>query len=153
VSAPSAADAAARLREQFGCEPVVDGTVVTVPLALEQWQAAGRFARAQLGCVFFNFLTAIDWKEQGIEILCRVDNLEARLALMLRTTLPPGADHCPSLTGVWRGANWMERECWDMFGVRFDGHPDPRRMLLEEDWDGHPLRKDYAVDTAHTPYR
>jgi NADH-quinone oxidoreductase subunit C len=153
VTAPTAADAAGRLRDQFAVEPVVDGNVVTLSLNLEQWEAAARFARAQLGCVFFNFLTAVDWKEQGIEILCRVENLDAGLVVVLRVKLASGADHCPTLTGVWRGADWMERECWDMFGVRFDGHPDPRRILLGDDWEGHPLRKDYAVDTPHTPYR
>jgi NADH-quinone oxidoreductase subunit C len=47
----------------------------------------------------------------------------------------------------------MERECYDMFGVRFEGHPDLRRILLSQDWEGYPLRKDYAVDTPHAPYR
>jgi NADH-quinone oxidoreductase subunit C len=153
VTPLTAADAATRLREQFAVEPAVDGPLVSVSLGLPQWQPAARFAREQLGCLFFCFLTAVDWKEQGIEILCRVENLDARVAVMLRTRLAPGADRCPTLTGVWRGADWMERECWDMFGVRFEGHPDLRRMLLGEDWEGHPLRKDYAVDTPHAPYR
>ena len=149
----TAADAAARLREQFAVEPVVDGALVSIPVTLEQWQAAARFTRATLGCHYFCFLTAVDWKEQGMEILCRVENLDAGVAVMLRTRLAAGADRCPTLTGVWRGADWMERECWDMFGVRFEGHPDHRRILLAEDWEGHPLRKDYAVDTPHAPDR
>ena len=149
----TAADAATRLREQFAIEPVVEGALVAVTVTVEQWQAAARFAQASLGCRYFCFLTAVDWKEQGMEILCRVENLDARVAVMLRTRLDAGADHCPTLTGVWRGADWMERECWDMFGVRFEGHPDHRRILLGEDWEGHPLRKDYAVDTPHAPYR
>jgi NADH-quinone oxidoreductase subunit C len=153
VTLPTAADAATRLREQFAVEPVVDGALVSVAVPLEQWQAAARFTRASLGCHYFCFLTAVDWKEQGMEILCRVENLEARVAVMLRTRLAAGAERCPTLTGVWRGADWMERECWDMFGVRFEGHPDHRRILLGEDWEGHPLRKDYAVDTPHAPYR
>ena len=69
------------------------------------------------------------------------------------TTLAVDDTHCPSVTDVWRGADWMERECYDMFGVIFDGHPDLRRILLPQDWEGHPLRKDYAVDTPHAPYR
>ena len=149
----TAADAATRLREQFAIEPVVEGALVAVTVTVEQWQAAARFAQASLGCRYFCFLTAVDWKEQGMEILCRVENLDARVAVLLRTRLAAGADRCPTLTGVWRGADWMERECWDMFGVRFEGHPDHRRILLGEDWEGHPLRKDYAVDTPHSPYR
>jgi hypothetical protein len=132
VTALAATDAAARIRQEFGLEPSVEGQSFTVTLPVDRWQAFGRFARETLGCRFFNFLTAIDWKEQGREVICRADNLDARL---------------------WRGADWMERECYDMFGIKFDGHPDHRRILLGDDWEGHPLRKDYAVDTPHTPYR
>jgi NADH-quinone oxidoreductase subunit C len=149
----TAPDAATRLREQFAVEPVVEGFLVAVTVPLEQWQPAARFAQGSLGCRYFCFLTAVDWKEQGMEILCRVENLDAHVAVLLRTRLAAGADRCPTLTGLWRGADWMERECWDMFGVRFEGHPDHRRILLGEDWEGHPLRKDYAVDTPHAPYR
>ena len=151
MSAPAAADVAARIRQEFGQEPTVDGPTVTVTLPVERWQAFGRFARETLGCRFFNFLTAIDWKEQGREVVCRVDNLEAGLTVLMRTRVPD--ERCATLTGVWRGADWMERECYDMFGITFEGHPDHRRILLGDDWEGHPLRKDYAVDTPHTPYR
>ena len=60
---------------------------------------------------------------------------------------------CPTLTPLYRGADWMERECFDMFGIQFEGHPDLRRILLEDSWQGHPLLKSYAVDTAFPPYR
>ena len=147
------ADAIARLRERFALEPAVTGALVTVEAAGPEWQPLARFAKDDLGCLYFNWLSAIDWKEQGLEIVCRVENLESGLALMLRTKLGAGAVHCPTLTGVWLGANWMERECYDMFGVVFDGHPDLRRILLGQDWPaGHPLRKDF-VDTEYVPYR
>ena len=58
-----------------------------------------------------------------------------------------------SLADLWGSANWMERECFDMFGIRFENHPDLRRILLEDTWEGHPLLKSYAVDTPHPPYR
>lgn len=147
------ADAATRIRDRFGVDPVVDGATVTAVLPPERWQEAGRFAREELGCLYFNWLSAVDWKADGLEVICRVENLDAGLVLVLRTRLAPGAERCPTLTGVWRGADWMERECYDMFGVVFEGHPDLRRMLLPEDWEGHPLRKDYALDTPHLPYR
>jgi len=146
-------EAAAGVRERFGIEPAADGGVLTVPLPLERWTEFARFAQQQLGCRYFNWLSAVDWKADGLEVLCRVENLEAGLTVMMRTRLGAGATHCPSLTGLFPGADWMERECYDMFGVVFDGHPDLRRILLAEDWSGHPLRKDYAVDTAHHPYR
>jgi NADH-quinone oxidoreductase subunit C len=59
----------------------------------------------------------------------------------------------PSLAGVFAGADWQEREQFDMVGVRFSGHPDLRRLLMSEDWEGHPRRKDYAIDTPHFPWR
>jgi NADH-quinone oxidoreductase subunit C len=151
VTALAAADAVVQVRQQFGLEAAVDRQSLTILVPAERWQAFGAFARETLGCRFFNYLTAVDWKEQGLEVVCRVDNLDARLTVVMRVRL--AADRCPTLTGVWRGANWMERECWDMFGITFEGHPDHRRMLLADDWEGHPLRKDYAVDTPHTPYR
>ena len=147
------ADAVARIREEFGVEPTLDGALVTVALPAGRWQAAARFVRDRLGCLYFSWLSAVDWKDAGLEVVCRVGNLETGLALMLRTRLGPGVTRCSSLTSVWRGADWMERECYDMFGVVFEGHPDLRRILLGDDWEGHPLRKDYAVDTPHAPYR
>jgi NADH-quinone oxidoreductase subunit C len=147
------AEAAARIRESFGVEPTTDGATLSVPLSGEQWQAFGRFAKETLGCWFFSWLTAVDWKEQGFEVLCRVENLDAGLVLLVRTRLAAGEPHCATLVDVWRGANWMERECFDLLGVIFDGHPDLRRILLPDDWEGHPLRKDYAHDMPHPPYR
>jgi NADH-quinone oxidoreductase subunit C len=141
------------LREQCGVEPALEGGVLTVRVAPPQWQPAARVIRDGLGCHFFNWLTAIDWKEKGIEVLCRLENLDDGVVVMLRSQLPPGETHCPTLTGLYRGADWMERECYDLLGVRFDGHPDLRRILLGEDWEGHPLRKDYAADMPFTPYR
>ncbi len=63
--------------------------------------------------------------------------------------------HIASLADLWGSANWMERECWDLFGVVFDGHPDLRRILLYPEFEGHPLRKDYAADKIQplVPYR
>ena len=126
---------------------------VVAHVAVEQWRFAAQFAKDTLGCAFFCFSTAIDWKAEGLEVIAWVDDLEAGLSVQLRTKLGPGVAVCPSLVPVYAGANWMEREIFDMFGVRFDGHPDMRRILLGDDWDGHPLLKSYAVDTPHPPYR
>ena len=124
---------------------------VTVPT--ERWVEFARFARDTLGCLYFSFSSAIDWKEQGLEVLARIENLDAGFSVTMRTRLGPDVAVCPSLVPLYRGANWMERECYDMFGIRFEGHPDLRRILLPQDWEGHPLLKSYAVDTPHPPYR
>ena len=153
MTARTAATVASELEARFGTTPTVAGGEVSATVPLERWLEAGRYAKETLGCRYFNWLTAVDWKEQGFEILARLDNLEAGLALTLRTRVATAATACPSLTAVFRGANWMERECYDMFGIRFEGHPDLRRILLGDDWEGHPLRKDYAVDTPQAPYR
>jgi NADH-quinone oxidoreductase subunit C len=146
-------EAAAVTREQFGVEVGVTAREVGVTVPAPRWLDLAAFARRDLGCRYFSFLTAVDWKDQGLEVVCRLENLEDGFALTGRTRLEPGVARCPSLTGLFRGADWMERECYDMFGIVFEGHPDLRRLLLPDDWDGFPLRKDYAVDTPHTPYR
>ena len=141
------------IQERFGLQAAGEGRSLTVePIPAERWVEFFDFAKETLGCRFFSFLTAVDWKEQGLEVVCRVENLDNGVGILAKTRLAPDA-RCPSLTGLYRGADWMERECYDMFGVRFDGHPDLRRILLSQDWEGHPLRKDYAVDTPHAPYR
>jgi len=148
----NAEQARASLASTFGVD-VAAGVPMVVTVAPARWEELGRFAKETVGCRFFNFLTAVDWKEQGLEVVARVDNLDDNVALMLKTKLGPGVTTCPSLTPVYQGANWMERECFDMFGIHFDNHPDLRRILLEDTWEGHPLLKSYAVDTPHPPYR
>ena len=148
----NAEQARASLASTFGVE-VAAGVSMFVTVAPERWEELARHAKDTVGCRFFNFLTAVDWKEQGLEVVARVDNLDENVALMLKTKLGPGVTTCASLTPVYRGADWMERECFDMFGIRFERHPDLRRILLDDAWEGHPLLKSYAVDTPHPPYR
>ena len=142
----------AALASTFGIE-VADAKPIVATVPPERWQELARFAKEQLGARFFSFLTAVDWKEQGLEVVIKVDNVDTNAEYLLKTKLGPGVSECPSLVPVYRGANWMEREAWDMFGIRFTGHPDLRRILLEDSWEGHPLLKSYAVDTPHPPYR
>jgi len=149
----TAASAGAQIQERLGLTPAVAGGEVGVTVPRERWVEAARFVKDTLGCRYFNWLTAVDYKDQGLEVLVRLDDVEAVVGVTLRTRLEPGAPRWATLTGLFRGANWMERECYDMFGVIFEGHPDLRRILLGDDWEGHPLRKDYAVDTPQAPYR
>jgi len=147
----------ARARELLAAVDGVTVAAATVPLTVQvptaQWLEVARLAKDTLGCAFFNFLTAIDWKDDGLEVVVWLDNLDATLSVQLRTKLGAGLTACASLVPLYAGAEWMERECFDMFGVQFAGHPDPRRILLADDWQGHPLLKSYAVDTPHPPYR
>ena len=141
------------IQERLGIAASGEGPLLVVEAPPDQWLALGRFAKTELGCGYLSFVSAVDWKEQGLEVVTRVENLDVGLALMMRTRLGPGRSACASLVPVYRGADLMERECFDMFGIRFGGHPDLRRILLPQDWEGHPLLKSYAVDTPHPPYR
>jgi NADH-quinone oxidoreductase subunit C len=145
--------AKALIHERFSGAQVDGETPIVVSVPVDQWLALAQFARNDLRCRFFSFLTAVDWKDQGLEVVARVDNLDDNVSLFMKTRLGPGVSACPSLTDVYVGANWMEREGYDMFGIRFEGHPDLRRILLSDDWEGFPLLKSYAVDTPHPPYR
>jgi NADH-quinone oxidoreductase subunit C len=147
------AEALARIAEFPGAVVGPGATPITVTVPVDQWMALARFAKDTLGCRFFSFLSAVDWKEEGLEIIAWVEDPESCLPVLLKTRLGPGGTACPSIVPVYRGANWMERECFDMFGVVFEGHPDHRRILLGDDWVGHPLLKSYAVDTPYPPYR
>ena len=72
--------------------------------------------------------------------------------LGFRVKVPHG-ESSPSLAGLWAGADWQEREQYDLVGVLFADHPDLRRLMMSEDWEGHPLRRDYAIETRHHPWR
>jgi len=93
-------------------------------------------------------LTAIDRRvDLGVfEIVYVLRSLEHNTRLTVKVRSDGGDPVVPSATGLWACANWAEREVWDLFGVRFDGHPDLRRILMYEEFEGHPLRKDYPVD-------
>ncbi|HKT81906.1 MAG TPA: NADH-quinone oxidoreductase subunit C [Vicinamibacterales bacterium] len=92
-------------------------------------------------------VTAVDFwpREPRFEVVYLLIATDALLRLRLKVRLDGAAARLPSLSAVWPSANWLEREVWDLFGIVFDGHPDPRRLLMPEDWEGFPLRKDYPV--------
>ena len=149
----TADQARAVIQERLGASAEGAGATLTASVAASDWAPLARLAKDSLGCRFFAFLTAVDWKDQGLEVVARVENLADGFALTMRTKLGAGVSAVDSLVPVYRGAEWMERECYDMFGIQFGGHPDLRRILLPQDWEGHPLLKSYAVDTPHPPYR
>ena len=149
----TAADARTRIAEFPDAVLAEGAAALTVIVPPDRWAAFAMFAKDSLGCRFFSFLSAVDLKDDGLEVIAWVDNTDGRFALLMKTRLGAGVTSCASIVPVYRGANWMERECFDMFGIVFDGHPDLRRILLADDWVGHPLLKSYAVDTPYPPYR
>jgi NADH-quinone oxidoreductase subunit C len=130
-----------------------EGSAITVAVPPAHWVALARAAKEELGCTFFSFLSAVDWKDDGLEVIAWVDNLDGGFSVLMKSRLGAGVTSCETIVPVYRGAEWMEREAFDMFGIRFEGHPDLRRILLDQDWVGHPLLKSYAVDTPYPPYR
>ena len=100
----------------------------------------------------FNFLTditAVDYlgkREPRFELVYQVYSMRAKHRLRVKVPVPAEDPEVDSLIPLWKGANWLEREVWDMFGIRFRGHPDLKRILLYEEFRGHPLRKDYPVN-------
>ncbi len=149
----NATEARTRIVEFPGTVAGGDGDAIVVDVPAAQWAAFAEFAKDILGCTYFSFLSAVDWKDEGLEVVAWVDNLDAPFSVLMKTRLGVGVTSCASLATVYRGAGWMEREAFDMFGIHFEGHPDLRRILLDDDWVGHPLLKSYAVDTPYPPYR
>ncbi|TLM77898.1 MAG: NADH-quinone oxidoreductase subunit C [Actinobacteria bacterium] len=96
----------------------------------------------RLGFDRLGMVTAVDYGEQ-FEIVVRLHAPEHHAAVFLKCRVPRSEPRVPSLTALWPGADWHERETYDLFGIVFEGHPDLRRIMLPDDWRGHPLRKDY----------
>jgi NADH-quinone oxidoreductase subunit C len=91
-------------------------------------------------------LTAVHWpdREKPFEVVYQLYSIPYRTRYRLKVPLGEG-EKIPTSTGLWRSADWMEREVFDLFGIPFEGHPDLRRILNPEDFDGHPLRKDFPL--------
>jgi NADH-quinone oxidoreductase subunit C len=106
--------------------------------------------RDDQGCPF-NWLcdvTCVDWypQEPRFEVVYHLLSIPRRERVRLKVRLESASPALDSVTSVWPAANYFEREVYDLFGVRFTGHPYLRRLLMPEDWEGHPLRKDYPVE-------
>jgi NADH-quinone oxidoreductase subunit C len=91
-------------------------------------------------------VTAADYfpRDPRFEVVYHLLSIPNRLRLRVKVRVGESGS-VPTIQGVWPSAGWLEREVWDMFGIVFDGHPDLRRLLMPEDWEGHPQRKDYPV--------
>lgn len=121
-------------------------------VAREDWKAVATFLRNDPAMAMDHFidLTAADYPEREPElprfdVLLIVRSMKHGHRVRLKTRVGEG-DSVATLVELWPGANWAEREVWDMFGVSFEGHPDLRRILMYDEFVGHPLRKDYPID-------
>jgi NADH-quinone oxidoreductase subunit C len=127
----------------------------TVYVSRDEWPQVARALRDRpdLGFDLLSDIIAVDlWPhEPRFELVYILVSIAHRRRLRLKVRLEGAAAHVASVIGVWPSANWLEREVWDMFGIAFDDHPDPRRLLMPEDWEGFPLRKDYPVQIRMKP--
>lgn len=135
--------------EVFGEEAAAESAydLLTVDVPATEWITALRTARDELGCSYFDWLSAVDEPGTGFRVCAHVAALGGGTVrrLMLRTTVPHDAAVLPSAIDVYAGAAWHERETHEMFGVAFEGHPDLAPLLLPEGFEGHPLRKDFVL--------
>ncbi len=116
---------------------------VDVPSA--RWVAAATSARDALGLTFFDWLTGVDAGDAGFEVVAHVWSVPDRHGALLRTIVPRDGASLASLVPVYPGAAWHERETHEMFGIVFDGHPELKKLLLPDEFEGHPLRKDFVL--------
>jgi NADH-quinone oxidoreductase subunit C len=101
----------------------------------------------RLGFPWLEDLTAVDWPDRvpRFEVVYQLFSMERKEGLRLKVGVPESTPEVPSLTGLWPGADWFEREVYDLFGIRFSGHPNLARIMMPEGWQGNPLRKDYPL--------
>lgn len=96
---------------------------------------------------YLSFVTGVDQPEAGqIEVIYHLFSLTHRHELLLKVRTDRADSRVDSVTSIWRGADWHEREAYDLLGITFEGHPNLRRIMMTEDWAGHPLRKDYNYE-------
>lgn len=114
------------------------------------------YLKQELGYNFLTDLCGVDYMGQSprfmvVYQLCSISN---NSRLRVKAPVEEADARIDTVTGVWSTANWLERECYDLMGITFNNHPDPRRILLPADWEGHPLRKDYPVQGPdREPYK
>ncbi|HEX9762704.1 MAG TPA: NADH-quinone oxidoreductase subunit C [Acidimicrobiia bacterium] len=131
---------------------------IKVRVSLDSWVQAHITARDRLDLVFFSWLSAIDWSnqveagdplreevEERFELLTTVADVTEGRRVTFSTDLPKDSPRAPSLVPVYAGANWHEREAHEMFGIDFDGHPNPVHLYLPESFIGNPLRKSFPL--------
>jgi NADH-quinone oxidoreductase subunit C len=124
-----------------------DRNELTITVAKENIVAACEAVKAA-GYNFFEDVTAVDWfpQEPRFQLSYHIVSHSLKQRVRLRVLLDSGDASVPSITSAWPSANFYEREVFDLFGIDFPGHPRLTRIMMPEDWQGHPLRKDYPVE-------
>ena len=127
--------------------------VARVPV--EEWEAFGRAAR-DAGFEMCSDVTAVDWmrhRPERYEVVANLVSISHKTRLRMVTSVGREEPSVASLTPIWPGAGYAEREVYDMFGIHFEGHPDLTRILMPDDWEGHPLRKDFGVGSVPVQFK
>ena len=150
----SPSDVIDRVRAQFGedlqgAQEVHGHPVLTVTRT--RYQEMATFLRDEPDLVFdfFDFLTGVDYrpKGRGFEVVTHVYSTRHAHNARFKVACDADDPRCPTISGVWPGANWHEREATELFGIAFEGHPHLVKLLLPEQFEGHPLRKDFPLMT------
>jgi NADH-quinone oxidoreductase subunit C len=128
-------------------EPDVSHGLLTVTVAPGDYRRVAELARRdpELACNFFDFLCGVDEEAHGIGVVLHVYSTSHRHHLQIRSVVPREDGHLPTVRDLWAGADWHERETAELFGVTFDGHPNLAKLLLPEEFEGFPLRKEFAL--------
>ena len=131
--------------------PSTDQPSIRIPVEALAGVAQTLRDRPELAFVLLVDVTAVDWwpREPRFEVVYHLASMTQRLRMTVR--LEGQNARLPTLQSVWPAACWLEREVWDMFGIVFEEHGDLRRLLMPEDWEGHPLRKDFPVQIRLKP--
>lgn len=131
------------VEELFGTEATAEESyeLLTVDVPPAAWISALETARDELGCTYFDWLSAVDEPGTGFRVAAHVVALAPVRRLLVRTTVPHDAPVLPSAVDVYAGAAWHERETHEMFGVTFEGHPGLAPLLLPEGFEGHPCAR------------
>jgi NADH-quinone oxidoreductase subunit C len=144
-----------RYRERFGAailDALEDRKQSILILDAKHLLEIARYSRDEEGFDLLEDYTAVDWprREKRFDLVAQLYSFTHNARFRLK--IPLSADEQPeTLVPIWPGANWLEREIFDLFGISFHGHPNLKRILLPDEWQGHPLRKDYDIlqqDTA-----
>lgn len=136
------------LKEKFGAETQEFRGEITLRLPAGQVIPALQVLRDEYGFKLLIDITAVDYwpqEEPRFNVVYHLLRMADSLVLCIRVALDGNAPSLETAEKIWPNANWFEREVWDLFGIRFEGHSDLRRIIMPYEWEGHPLRKDYPL--------